>query len=216
VTRRLGEGEARRDGTFALRCKDKACLVSTAKKRLQYYKKSITMNFTTLAKKRYSCRKYTQEIPSEELLNKVLNSARIAPSAKNLQPWKFVVVNEEGMLKQVKACYGRSWIEEAPIVIAVCGDHGSAWTREDDGKVHTDIDVSIAIDHLTLAATDNGLGTCWICRFDSKNVAELLEVPDQWEVIALIPIGFPANESDQERHERLRKPLDEIVSYNKF
>jgi nitroreductase len=174
------------------------------------------MNFTTLAKNRHSCRKYTEEIPSEELLSKVLNAARLAPSAKNLQPWKFIVVNEEDVLKQVKACYGRSWLEKAPVLIVVCGDHSTAWAREDDGKDHTDIDIAIAIDHLTLAATDSGLGTCWICRFDAKKVAEILGVPDPWEVIALIPIGFPVNDPDTDRHEHLRKPLSEIITYNKF
>lgn len=173
------------------------------------------MDFTSLAKHRYSCRKYTSEKPSEELIEKIIGTARLAPSAVNFQPWKFIVVDEETVLAELKATYGKEWLQAAPIVIAVCGDHASSWKR-DDGKDHTDVDVAIAIDHLTLAATDNRLGTCWICKFDSKKAAEVLSVPEPWEVIALIPIGFPANEADTERHERLRKPLKEIVSYNGF
>ena len=173
------------------------------------------MDFTILAKSRYSCRKYTQEQPSRKEIEKVLDIARLAPSAVNYQPWKFIVVDEPELLKQLKSTYARAWLQEASIVIAVCGDHSAAW-RRDDGKDHTDVDVAIAIDHLTLAATDNGLGTCWICKFDSQKAASVLNVPDPWEVIALIPIGFPADKADTERHERLRKPFEEIVSFNGF
>ncbi len=178
-------------------------------------KKSESMSFANLAKRRYSCRKFTSRIPSKEELESILSVARLAPSAKNLQPWKFIVVNEEPLLSSLKKTYARSWLEEAPVIIAVCGDHGSAWTR-DDGKVHTDIDVAIAIDHLTLAATDKGMGTCWICKFDAVAAAQILSVPDPWEVIALIPIGFPADTVDTDRHGRLRKSLDDIIDWNGF
>ena len=173
------------------------------------------MDFTTLAKHRYSCRNYKEEKPSGEILDEVLNAARLAPSAKNLQPWKFIVVDDETVLQDVKATYGRTWIESAPVVIAVCGDHGSAWIR-DDGKDHTDVDVAIIIDHLTLAATDKGLATCWICKFDARAAEAVLGVPEPWEVIALIPIGFPADEVDPDRHSMKRKKLGEIVKYNRF
>ena len=174
------------------------------------------MDFTTLAKHRYSCRKYREEKPSNDLLLKVLNTARLAPSAANRQPWKLIVVDENTQLQSIKSTYGRPWINEAPVVIAICGDHGIAWTRKGDDKVHTDIDAAIIIDHLTLAATENGLATCWICAFDSVKAAEILQVPKPWEVIALLPIGFPADEPDINRHERLRKSIEEIVSYNWF
>jgi nitroreductase len=173
------------------------------------------MDFHNLAQLRYSCRKYTPEKPNRELLERVLSTARIAPSAKNLQPWKFVVIDEPGMLSEIKTTYGREWIQSAPVVIAVCGDHNTAWHR-DDGKDHTDVDVAIATDHLTLAAAANGLATCWICKFDAGQAGRILELPEGWEVVALIPTGFPADETDPTRHDRLRKPMDEVVSYNRF
>lgn len=173
------------------------------------------MDFLSLAKQRFSCRKYLEKVPSDDLISEVLNIVRVAPSAKNLQPWKFIVINKNEALAEMKSTYGRSWIESAPIIIAACGNHEASWIR-DDGKDHCDIDLAIAIDHLTLAATSKGLGTCWICKFDSGRAAELLKLPVEWEVVALIPIGFPELEADVERHEKLRKPLSDIVDYNRF
>lgn len=155
------------------------------------------------------------EIPSDQLLMQVLEAARIAPSAANLQPWHFVVVKDETLLVEIKSCYKREWLQSAPAVIVACGNHADSWKR-DDGKDHCDIDLAIAIDHLTLAATENGLGTCWICKFDAKRTADILQLPEHWEAIALIPIGFPDAEPDPERHDKLRKKPDQIVSFNEF
>jgi len=173
------------------------------------------MDFKTLAKNRFSCRKYKEIMPDDDLFKEILDITRLAPSAANFQPWKFIVINEEPLLTEMKACYKKPWINSAPAVIACCGNHAVSWKRE-DGKDHCDIDLSIAIDHLTLAATSKDLATCWICKFDSVRAAELLHMPENWEVIALIPIGYPDVITDSERHERLRKPLDEILEFNKF
>jgi len=173
------------------------------------------MAFIELAKKRYSSRKYLDKPVEKELLIKVLDAGRVAPSAKNKQPWHFVVITNEAFLKEIRACYERTWLETAKCIIVVCGDHREAWRRA-DGKIHTDIDVAIAIDHMTLAATDLGLSTCWICKFDVLKCANIMELPEGVEPIALIPIGYPADETDENRHEKLRKPLDEIVHWEKF
>lgn len=173
------------------------------------------MEFLRLAKKRFSCRKYTSEIPDEKILKEVLEAARVAPSAVNFQPWHFVVVNSEPMLAEIKSCYKRDWIAKAPAVIVACGNHDESWKR-DDGKDHCDIDLAIAIDHITLAASEKDLGTCWICKFDAKKANEILELPAHWEAIALIPIGYPDVEPDADRHQSRRKKLDDIVSFNEF
>lgn len=173
------------------------------------------MDFKSLAKQRFSCRKYKTAIPGDDLLKEVLDIARIAPSAANKQPWKFVVINAEPLLTKIKSCYLKPWINSAPVVIAACGDHKASWKRE-DGKDSCDIDLSIAIDHITLAATSKDLATCWICKFDAMKAAELLHLPENWEVIALIPIGYPDMETDPDRHDRLRKSLDDIVEFNRF
>ena len=173
------------------------------------------MDFLTLAKKRFSCRKYTSKVPEDAILKEVLDAARVAPSAVNFQPWHFVVVRSEPLLEAIKSCYKREWIKSAPVVIVACGNHKESWKR-DDGKDHCDIDLSIAIDHITLAATDKDLGTCWICKFDSKRAGEILALPAHWEAIAMIPIGYPDTAPDADRHQSLRKKLDDIVSFDEF
>lgn len=173
------------------------------------------MAFIDIAKKRYSSRKFLDKPVEKELLLKVLEAGRVAPSAKNKQPWHFVVITNEETLKNIKGCYERKWIEAAKCIIVVCGDHREAWRRA-DGKIHTNIDVAITIDHITLAATDLGLSTCWVCMFDVMKCASIMELPEGVEPIALIPIGYPADETDENRHDKLRKPLDEIVHWEKF
>lgn len=173
------------------------------------------MSFIELAKKRYSCRKYQDKEVEKEKISQVLEAARIAPSAKNLQPWHFVVIHEEENLKRIKGCYKGRWIQSAPYIIVACGDHKSSWHRS-DGKIHTNIDVAIAVDHLTLAATDIGLATCWICKFDVMKCSEILELPEGIEPIAMIPIGYPADKVDINRHRNDRDNIANIVHKEKF
>lgn len=172
-------------------------------------------SFYDLARKRYSCRNFQSRPVEEKDLMYVLESARIAPSAANLQPWYFVVVREQVQLERVKSCYHRTWIESAPCVIVICGDHSRSWKR-DDGKDHCDIDVAIAVDHMTLAATDAGLATCWVCKFDAVKCAEILSLPNHIEPIVLLPIGYPADKTDVERHNTTRKKLNDIIRFEKF
>ena len=169
------------------------------------------MDFLTLARNRYSCRNFKPDAPSREVITEIMEAVRLAPSAVNFQPWKFVVIKEKELLEKIKLSYGSAWIQSAPMVIAACGNHDEAWTRE-DGKNHADVDVAIAVDHLTLAATEKGLGTCWVCKFDAREAAELLEMAPLWEVVALIPIGYPMEEHPSKRHSQ-RKELDEIVTF---
>jgi len=173
------------------------------------------MEFIELAKKRYSSRKYLDKPVERELLLKVLEAGRVAPSAKNRQPWHFVVITQEESLGKIRECYDRNWLKTAKCIIVVCGDHREAWRRT-DGKIHTDIDVAIAIDHMTLVATDLGLATCWICKFDVMKCVSALDLPEGVEPIALLPVGYPADEADVNRHEQLRKPIEETVHWEKF
>lgn len=174
------------------------------------------MDFIELAKKRYSCRKYKDKAIEAEKMEYVLNAGRVAPSAKNIQPWHYIVVSERENLDKICDCYKRDWIRSAPSIIIVCGDHDIAWRRP-DGKDHTDIDISITIDHMVLAATEQGLGTCWVCNFDVMKCNEILDLPSQIEPIALIPIGYPDDTpKDTERHDKDRRSLFEIKHNEKF
>ncbi len=173
------------------------------------------MSFIDLAKKRYSVRKYRNTPVEAEKLLHVLEAGRVAPSAVNYQPLFFVVVQDVEMRKDIATTYHRPWILDAPVIIVVCGDHSRSWRRS-DGKDHLDIDAAIAIDHMTLAAADIGLGTCWVCMFDSMLCHKILNLPPHVEAVALLPLGYPADKTDPERHATQRKRLEEMVFWDGF
>jgi nitroreductase len=173
------------------------------------------MTFVELAKKRYSCRLYKNEKVSDDKLLDLLEAARIAPSAVNYQPWHFIVITEKHLLEKIYEAYNRDWFKTAPVVIVICGDKAKAWKRK-DGKNHCDIDIAIATDHITLKATEMGLATCWVCNFDTQKVSELLALPPQIEPIVLLPLGYPNDKVDENRHSQQRKELSKIVHWNKF
>ena len=173
------------------------------------------MSFLELAKKRYSTRKYENIHVEKEKLMEILEAGRVAPSAANYQPLHFIVIQDQEMRKDIATTYHRPWILQAPVIIVVCGDHNRAWRRP-DGKDHLDIDAAIAIDHMTLAAADLGLGTCWVCMFNAMLCHQILNLPRQIETIALLHLGYPADEADVYRHEKERKRIDEIVHWDRF
>jgi nitroreductase len=150
----------------------------------------------------------------DDKLDYVLEAGRIAPSAANYQPLFFVVVRGEN-LEKVKECYRREWFRAAPMCIVICSDHSRSWKRG-DGKDHADIDAAIATDHITLAATSIGLATCWVCNFDKPKLAEILNLPDHIEPVVILPIGYPEDNVDIERHSAKRKPMKDMIVYEKF
>jgi nitroreductase len=170
------------------------------------------MNFLDLAHSRYSCRRYESRKVDAGHLSLVLEAGRIAPSACNNQPWYFIVVEEPGNLTRVKECYAKNWLESAPLLIVVCGDHARSWKR-DDGKDHCDVDIAIAVDHMTLAATSIGLATCWVCKFDAVACSKILGLPENIEPIVMLPLGYPAGFADTDRHSSLRKSTEQIVRH---
>lgn len=171
------------------------------------------MDFKDLAQRRYSVRSYQSTPVDHKQLLKVIGVALLAPSAVNFQPWKFVVVTDPELLARLHSCYHREWFKTAPACIVAIGDHDKGWHRPTDDKDYTDIDVAIAIDHLMLAATEIGLGTCWICHFNAEKCAEIFDLPANFEPIAMIPIGYPNSETVPEK---TRKTLDQTVLWNKF
>lgn len=180
---------------------------------MYFWSKIFFMNFIELASKRYSVRNFEQKAVENEKLLYVLEAARIAPSAVNLQPWKFIVVTDPELIKLVQTVYHREWLATAPVIIVALGDHKKAWHRKLDDKEFTDIDVAIAIDHLTLAATEQGLGTCWICNFQAEKFSQLFNIPDHLEPIALIPIGYPVF---RDVAKKKREQLVNLVAWNSF
>jgi len=170
------------------------------------------MDFLTLARKRFSVRKYKPDPVRDEDLKYVLEAGRIAPSAVNYQPWKFMVVKDKDKLALLHTLYHRAWFREAPVVIVILADHEQSWKRS-EGKDHADIDTAIAADHMTLAATDIGLGTCWVCNFDKGKTIEALKLPANLEPVIFLPLGYPDQSADIHRHQSLRKSLNEITEW---
>lgn len=168
--------------------------------------------FRELSLKRYSCRAYDGRSVDRALLEQVFADALLAPSAVNRQPWKFMVIDAltdaEGA-EIIRASYEREWLRSASTYIIAIGNHAEAWHRPCDGKDHTDVDLSIAIEHLCLAAADHGLGTCWICNFNAEKLSDGLEIKTPEEIIAIIPIGYPAEGTPVP--EKKRKPLDQTL-----
>lgn len=172
------------------------------------------MDFLQLAKERYSVRTYQPKAVEEEKLLKILEAARVAPTAANRQPQRVLVVqSEEGRKKLAKAAN----TFQAPVVLVVCADHSQAWKRSYDGKQSTDIDASIVTDHMMLEATELGLGSVWICAFRPDIIREEFSLPDALEPVNLLALGYAAGETaSSDRHAQTRKPLKETVVYDSF
>lgn len=174
--------------------------------------KIIYMQFNQLIRNRFSVRKYKKTEVEKDKLIQILDAGRLAPSAVNFQPWHFIVVKEPANIEKVHSVYRREWFKSAPVIIIVCSDRLQSWKRGNDGKDSSDIDVAIAVDHMTLQATELGLGTCWVCNFDAKTCSELFRLPQHVEPVVLLPLGYP----DEPVKEKNRKPLEEIVHWEKF
>jgi len=173
------------------------------------------MSVIDLMRARCSLRSFADRPVAREILLRVLEAARIAPSACNNQPWHFLVVQEPAARAALGTCYARDWFKTAPAVIVCCAEPAKAWRRS-DGKNHAEIDVAIAVDHITLAAAEAELGTCWICAFDAVKVKTVLKLPVGIEPIALIPIGYPAADAiPADMHDK-RKAIEEIVHWDTF
>lgn len=166
------------------------------------------MNFSELVRTRYSVRAYRAEPVDEGLLAQVLEAARWAPTAANHQPFGLVVAHTAGRQEELGRVYHRPWFVQPPIVICACGIAAQAWVRR-DGKSYLDVDVAIVMDHLTLAAADSGLGTCWIANFNAQAARAVFGLPDEIEPIALTPLGYPADHLQAKE----RKTLAELVHY---
>jgi nitroreductase len=171
------------------------------------------MKFNELIVQRQSTRNFKNTPVEKNKIVKVLEAARMAPSAVNYQPWHFIVVQKKENLEILYKTYHREWFKTAPAIIVACADHSASWKRSIDGKDSAEIDVAIAVDHLTLQAAELELGTCWVCNFDTERCAEYLKLPLHISPVALIPIGYPAEKTVPRKK---RKPIDEIVHWENF
>ena len=171
------------------------------------------MEFRELIKIRESVRNYDSKKPiSRDVLDRILEAGRLAPSAANRQPWKFLLISSAEMLSKVRMCYKGEWFRKAPHILVVMGNRDDAWTRKYDGYNSIETDLTIAMDHLILAAANEGVGSCWIAAFDPVILRKSLDLKENEEVFAITPLGYP-EDSYQPGHARKRKAISEVVEY---
>ncbi|MBI9018395.1 MAG: nitroreductase family protein [Phycisphaerae bacterium] len=150
------------------------------------------MNIHEIIRNRRSVRKYAQCPIEPEKKQLLMDALRLAPTACNFQPFKFIVIEDSESIKTMaQLCKSQSWIAQAPMIIIGCAIDKNAYKKMGNEDNSSDIDVTIALDHLTLAAVDLGLGTCWIGAFDKQAVRKFLNIPEDVNVTAIIPVGYP-------------------------
>ena len=170
------------------------------------------MDFLELVRKRYSVRAYKSSPVEEEKLQAILEAARLAPTAANRQPIRVVVIKTDERRDELQRVYGRKWFLDAPVVLCVVGVEAEAWVRSHDGRSYVDVDAAIVMDHIVLAATSLGLGTCWIAAFDPDAAKDVLGLPSGVRPIIFTPLGYPDDQPGSKR----RKELSDIVKYERW
>lgn len=168
------------------------------------------MDVLEAIKNRRSIRNYQDKPVEEEKLQKILEAARLSPSAVNYQPWNFIVVQDKTARLNLLQAYKRDWFATAPIIIVACATPDEAWKRT-NGEEYWKIDTTIALQSLVLAATAEGLGTCWIGAFDEKKAKQVLGIPENVRVVAMVTLGYAGEQKEQVTE---RKPLQDIIRYN--
>jgi len=202
------------------------------------------MNIYQTIQNRRSIRKFSQEPIPDEIINRLLEAMRQAPSGKNAQPWKFIVVQDSITRQEIAKVCGfytssgreirQDWIAEAPAIFIICGDPKAAFVKiiddnrviianwdfleekQKSGPVQWEsgilVDLTIPMDHLSLAAIEEGLGGCWVAGLDEERLKQILGIPVDWRVPAVMPIGLPIENPEA----RQRKPLGEVVCFERY
>jgi nitroreductase len=171
------------------------------------------MDFYDAVRKRLSVRSYKPDPVPEDVLNRILEAGRLAPSAKNYQPWKFIVVKDAAIRQAlVPACRGQGSVGQAPVVICGCAIEEQVWKGMGGYWSAEAVDITIALEHMILAAAAEGLGTCWIGAFLEAEVRKVLAIPDGVKPIALTPLGYAA----RDHRPQPRKPLSEVTCVDRW
>jgi nitroreductase len=163
------------------------------------------MDFYDVIEKRRSIRSYKSDPVPEESLKRIARAVQLAPSACNMQPCKVKVVTNPALRAEIAANYTQEWLAEAPAIAVVMANSKQCWKRF-EGNPSMDIDTGIFMEHLVLAATAEGLASCWICAFDVKKMNKILDVPSPWNVMAISPLGY----SDAEPARTPRKDINKV------
>ena len=169
------------------------------------------MTLLELAKKRYSCRSYADRPVEPAVLEQILEAAHVAPTGANRQPQRLLVVRSKAGMEKLSLAAN---LHGAPMAVVVCGDKEAAWTRRFDGKQITEIDATIVTDHMMLAAADLGVDSVWICAFDPAVVRREFDVPESWEIVNILALGYGnGTPKRSDRHQDDRVPVETYIQY---
>ena len=163
--------------------------------------------FLDLCKKRHSVRAFSEKRIKAEDLDYIMECVRLAPSAVNYQPWKFLRVKDSER-DRIRQCYTNPWFAGAQDYVIACCDHAASWRRRQDGKDHGNVDMGIAVEHFCLAAAERGVATCWVCAFDAALCRKLFNLEESLEPVVFLPLGYPA--ADFAECKRTRKMIEEL------
>jgi nitroreductase len=171
------------------------------------------MEYTELINRRESIRNYNpvRTVP-KEILERILDAGRMAPSACNYQPWKFLLISSSELLEKVKASYNRDWFKKAPHILVIIGYRDRAWKRSYDGYNSIETDVAIAMTHIILAAENEGVGTCWIEAYDPVLLRKALNREENQIIFGITPLGYPGVGFKKSMVKK-RKSLKDIVEF---
>lgn len=172
------------------------------------------MDFTTLAKKRYSVRKFSDRPVEKEKLDLILKAAQLAPTACNNQPQRILIIESDDALKKLKTCTQCHF--DAPLALLVCYDAEKSWKRSFDGDDSGTVDASIVTTQMMLQAAEIGLGTTWVAFFDPKAIRERFRLPARFVPVTLLPLGYPAEDSVPNSLHDKRDEMEKTVFYNSF
>lgn len=175
---------------------------------------SETMDFLKLAQERYSVRKFTDRKIEQNTIDQILKVGHLAPTACNRQPQRILVINNEDSISKLKKCTKCHF--DAPAAMLICYDKEDCWQRKYDGEISGQIDASIVTTHMMLEAFALGVGTTWVMHFNPEAVKTEFAVPDNLEPVALLVMGYPAEDAKPFPGHSEFKPLEDIVSYNEF
>ena len=172
------------------------------------------MDFLKLAKNRYSCRYFSNKHVEQEKIDLILEAARLAPTGKNSQSQRILILTDDKKLSKLGECTPYVW--GAPVVMIICYDKNVAWKRSQDSADGGIIDASIVTTHMMLEVANLGLGATWVGSFDPIKVHEVYNVPENYEIAAILPIGYPSSEAHPSRLHDDRNPVETFAFYNNF
>ena len=172
------------------------------------------MDFLKLAKERYSVRKFSDRTVEKESIEKILEAGHIAPTGCNYQPQRILVINSESALAKLKECTRCHF--DAPCAMLICYNKEECWTRPYDGNQSGIVDASIVTTHMMLEASELDIGSTWVMHFNPLKIKEEFAVPENFEPVALLVMGYPADDAVPNERHNIYRPIEETVFYNEF